>query len=85
MDTQGPGETVSQENIDIDTPMGRVAIDLDGKPKDDKFVWLFVHLKKAPKLIKAMMPEDGRFKVLVARSVIRGYGEKLIALAERMS
>jgi len=82
MNAQEAGDISSPETIDIDTQIGRVALDIDGQPKDETTVTIFIFMKKLPKLFKALMPDSGNFKVDMPRDLVRRYGQKLLDLAD---
>ncbi len=82
MTNETTGEDQGPEQIDIETQIGRVVIDIDGKAKDENTTTIFIHMIKLPKLLKAILPDSGNFKVDMPRSLVRRYGQKLLDLSE---
>ncbi len=71
----------ASEKISVETQLGPVVIDLDGSPNDELTVTIIVVIQKLPKLFKALLPGND-MKIVMPRSLVRKYGQKLIDLSE---
>lgn len=80
-----PGmDATDTEQIEIDSPIGPIAIDIDGKPKDEKHVTLLIHMKRMPKALRLLLSDrkDEGYDVQMPRDIVRRYGQKLLDLAD---